>query len=557
MKRSILLLLVLIMMVPTTVMAAQDVAQLTASAIYDKSNSVVRVSGNLSTGEGQWVTIQLMHADKNPIYFDQIYTEEGGSFVKEIPIPKPRKGKYEVWLGAIGLEQVTKASFVVEDQIPSPGEPEETDASESEVESGTGKENEGAEDSQVLDNKIILNGKINKEIDAEGNTVALIQLEKKQWANLQMDDTKSNVTVVVNSDSSERIQEFQISLDDLQSLKKNQVDKIVFQNNQAVYELPWLDVISATSKMGSGAKVVLRMSQLSEQVEEKILTHLGGSSSQRVASPMEFTLSVGTGTTLQRLDHLSGYYPKSIPLGQGMDPKKIVGIFYNPKTDIIYPVPTVVEYHNGKWVGILKHRNNGIYMVVQNDHRFIDTQGHWSQSDVELLANRLIINGVSESRFDPDGEVTRAQFAAILVRALGLDKREQVAHFLDINDSDWYEEAIQMAVQAGIVAGYTDGSFRPDQPISRQELTVMLQRAAKFVGISPLARPSAYQQVTGKFDDSDLTFQWAQDAMSEAIQRGWIVGRTNTQLAPQGTASRAEAAVMIKRLLLDLEFINE
>ncbi|NLL70278.1 MAG: hypothetical protein GX238_04015, partial [Epulopiscium sp.] len=222
MKRSILLLLVLIMMVPTTVMAAQDVAQLTASAIYDKSNSVVRVSGNLSTGEGQWVTIQLMHADKNPIYFDQIYTEEGGSFVKEIPIPKPRKGKYEVWLGAIGLEQVTKASFVVEDQIPSPGEPEETDASESEVESGTGKENEGAEDSQVLDNKIILNGKINKEIDAEGNTVALIQLEKKQWANLQMDDTKSNVTVVVNSDSSERIQEFQISLDDLQSLKKNQ-----------------------------------------------------------------------------------------------------------------------------------------------------------------------------------------------------------------------------------------------------------------------------------------------------------------------------------------------
>ena len=649
MKRKILLLLVILMIVPTKmVMAvqAQDVAELTASVEYDEVKGKVNVTGNLSTGKGQWITIQLLQVGKNPVHFDQIYTEEGGDFTLSISIPEPRKGMYELRLGALELEQVTKVLFTVGEYVPAtalqispsslvlhaknnpiaklsaeiepanatdkqvtwksenpliatvdnngtvravnsgtttitatlgsltakakvtvngPSEPNTPESNtpgsdpEQDVKSDPSGSSTKKSHLEVVGNKVVIKGKINYENNKEGQKIAIIQLTKEQLKELLSNNQiKSHMELVVKSDANVAIQEFRISLHELQNLHKEMnLNEVVLQSQGATYGLPVADAIEEGAYLGQNTQVMIRIKKLSGEVEKKIGSYLGQLGSQSVSDVMEFNLSMVAGTKVQQLNHLSHYSTKTIKLEKVTDPKKLVGIFYEPETNRIHPVPTVIEYKDGQWVATIKHKSNGIYTVIQNNRYFTDLQSHWSQFDVELLANRLIVNGISESTFDPDGQVTRAQFAAMLVRALGIHTTGQKINFLDVNNSDWYADAIGAAVQSGIVAGYTDGNFQPNRPISRQELTVMLQRAAQFAGLSPLNQSLDYEQITKEFQDSKLTPTWAQDAMLEAIQRGWIRGRSNTQLVPQGAASRAEAVVMIKRLLKDLQFINE
>lgn len=552
-----LLLAIMMLIVPVTAAAAaQDIVRLTASAEYDGASHAVRVSGNLSSGKGQWIAAQLLNADMNPVYFDQIAAGERGDFALSIYIPEQRSGgKYELRLGAAGLEAVTKLAFTTV-KTPEPEGPEEPQEPGQPPVTAPGQ-NTGSTggQTQTTDKEIILHAKSVKETNGNGQSAAVVQLTKQQLSALL--PTASHSILIVESDSTEAVQELRISLEVLEQYYESEaLDKVVFRNNGAAYELPLQELFLTASRTDPDAQVTIQVERLLEPVADKVIASLMQSGSRSLSAPIAFKLSILTGTALQEIKDFRGYSVKRIYLDQTVDTAKSVAVLYDPVTGSIRPVPTVMEYENGAWTAAIKHSGNGMYAVVRNDRHFADVKGHWSQADVVLLANRFIINGVSESAFHPDGEVTRAEFAAMLVRALGLDASGQTARFTDVKASDWHAGAVLAAVQAGIVDGYEKGQFGPDRYISRQEMTVMLQRAAQYGGIAPIAELSAYEQATSGFHDSNLTSSWAEQAMTEAIGRGWLQGRSSTQLAPEGTTTRAEAAVMLKRMLIDLTFIN-
>lgn len=175
--------------------------------------------------------------------------------------------------------------------------------------------------------------------------------------------------------------------------------------------------------------------------------------------------------------------------------------------------------------------------------------GHWAKADVENLAGRLVVNGYEDGSFRPDNGVTRSEFAAMTVRALGLVKLPSQG-FADAQPGAWYDAFVGGAKAYGIIAGYEDGSFRPGDPITRQEAMVMIQRAAKLCGME--------QGEGGSLDayaDGGEVAAWAQNAVLFCTQNGIIQG-SGGLLSPQKQISRGETAAILLRLLQKAGWFN-
>jgi hypothetical protein len=198
---------------------------------------------------------------------------------------------------------------------------------------------------------------------------------------------------------------------------------------------------------------------------------------------------------------------------------------------------------------------NGVYVLLRLNRSFTDLQGHWSQKAVELLASKLIVNGESDVLFAPERDVTRAEFAALLVRALGLKPENGSGEFKDMTASDRYAGVVGTAASIGIVRGFEDGTIRPDEPVTREQIAVMLDRTIEWLQMDKKNGLPA-QDVLAAFGDNRFVSSWALEAMSGAVELGLIEGDDKGELSPGRQATRAEAAALVARLLEYLSFIE-
>ncbi|MCH5184509.1 MAG: S-layer homology domain-containing protein [Oscillospiraceae bacterium] len=174
--------------------------------------------------------------------------------------------------------------------------------------------------------------------------------------------------------------------------------------------------------------------------------------------------------------------------------------------------------------------------------KFTDLNGvDWAVEAINNLAERGIISGKSDGIFAPNDNITRAEFAKILVNTLNLtDPNAQTSDFSDVKESDWYYSAVASAFRKGVITGYGDGRFGVNDNISRQDMAVLLYRAAKAMNYT---LPIVAEEV--KFTDEDQIDDYAKEAVN-ALQRARIItGVSDTEFAPKATASRAVAAKMI------------
>ncbi|UJF34925.1 glycosyl hydrolase 53 family protein [Paenibacillus hexagrammi] len=186
------------------------------------------------------------------------------------------------------------------------------------------------------------------------------------------------------------------------------------------------------------------------------------------------------------------------------------------------------------------------YAVAYVERSFADLSGYdWAKQAVESLASKGITNGTSETSFSPQSSVTRADFLVMLMRALGLSASVD-ANFTDVKQGVYYYEAVGAAKKLGIAAGYEDGTFAPNAPISREDLMVLTARALKLSkNWNPQTDAST---VLKSYEDASAIQPYAVQAIAALIQSG-VVSGNGTGLAPQADTSRAETAVIIYRAL--------
>ena len=174
---------------------------------------------------------------------------------------------------------------------------------------------------------------------------------------------------------------------------------------------------------------------------------------------------------------------------------------------------------------------------------FIDVPAtSWYRDFVQYVYDHALMSGVSKTEFRPNGTLTRAQVAQILYNQAGSPDVTGGSRFTDVKSTAWYYRAVTWAAENHIVGGYTDGTFRPNQSITRQEVAVMLYSRA--------GRPAVSGSLDGVFVDSGTVAGWAKNAMVWAYQNQILSGERvgdNLYLRPTNHATRAQAAVMITR----------
>lgn len=189
-------------------------------------------------------------------------------------------------------------------------------------------------------------------------------------------------------------------------------------------------------------------------------------------------------------------------------------------------------------------------IVSPSDMPFTDVkEGIWYYESVRYVYERGIMTGRNENTFAPDGQLTRAEFATILYRMCGEPEVEYEAVFPDVPENIWYADAVLWANSEGIATGHGDGTFRPDNNITREEMSVMMYRYAMFKGYD-VSENADYSS----FVDGDKVASWAAEAMSWAVGSGIISGKSEgTRLDPQGEATRAECSMIIMRFMQKYE----
>ena len=164
----------------------------------------------------------------------------------------------------------------------------------------------------------------------------------------------------------------------------------------------------------------------------------------------------------------------------------------------------------------------------------------WYKDAIQYAYDHGLMTGVSATEFAPEATTTRAMIVSILARLEGVESA-QAAGFADVDD-EWYATAVNWAANVGVVNGYEDNTFQPNTAITREQLAAILMNYAAYKGEDVSNRADL-----GNYTDQPST--WAQEAMQWAVAEGLISGVTNTELQPQGNATRAQVAAILQRFL--------
>jgi hypothetical protein len=164
---------------------------------------------------------------------------------------------------------------------------------------------------------------------------------------------------------------------------------------------------------------------------------------------------------------------------------------------------------------------------------------YWAYAQIQALVKAGIVNGFPDGTFRPEEPASRAQFVKMLLLAAGLKPAGAGATaFQDVPASAWYAPYVAAAVQAGIVQGLTPTTFGPDQTITREQMAVLLARALKLTGSARLT-----------FSDTAQIDAWAQAGVQAAVAAGYLNGFPDGSFQPLGPATRAQAAKVLAMVL--------
>ncbi|MGP0584705.1 Ig-like domain-containing protein [Paenibacillus timonensis] len=184
---------------------------------------------------------------------------------------------------------------------------------------------------------------------------------------------------------------------------------------------------------------------------------------------------------------------------------------------------------------------------------FTDTTKHWAKNDIAELTNKLIASPRSSgSNFEPDKSITRAEFAVFIAKGLGLAGDEANARRFPDVSSGTTAAYIGAAAKAGIINGNADGTFKPNSNITREQMALMMVRAMEYAGYDTSMNGASTATLT-KFKDAAKI--QSKDTVAKAVKEGIIQGVTTNTFQPQGNATRAQAVVMLKRVLNKLNYI--
>ncbi len=330
-----------------------------------------------------------------------------------------------------------------------------------------------------------------------------------------------------------------LSADALQSLDQGN-DGITLETPGATYTLPSgsIDVTQLETLLGvtqpSDISLSISVTPASNADTSDITQGLQGGTI--VGAPMTFTITATANGQAQTIEVFSGPVPRTFTLDSPPDPTDTTGVV------LVNGVPEHAWTVFSGTTATIYSRTDSTYAVVTHEVSFDDIAGLPQENAIQALANKLIVNGMTQTTFDPQGGVTRAQFAALVIRALGLWNLGGTVTFPDVQSDSWAAPVIRSAVAESFIEGYPDGTFQPQAQITNAQMAVIVGRVMRFLGIA------AGQTAVTPSDETAIP-AWAANDVQLVLSQGIMTTGSDGAFHPGATTNRAQAAQIIWNLM--------
>ncbi|WP_127491889.1 alpha-amylase family glycosyl hydrolase [Paenibacillus glycanilyticus] len=304
------------------------------------------------------------------------------------------------------------------------------------------------------------------------------------------------------------------------------------------------------SASSAASHIVLQLKPLDAAAQQDLLKKAAASDGAELSpgsAVVEFRLALvdGNGKEAAVLSKFDEPLKLTFKLDSDAN-KKLTGIYYVADEGKLEYVGGTLNA-DGTMTANIQHFSK--YAALEYAKTFGDVPvTHWAWEMIRELASKHVITGVTAGRFEPERSVTRAEFAALLVRAMSLQATKP-AGFADVAASSWYADSVAAAAEAGIIKGRTATTFAPNAVITREEMAVMLMRAYEAKSGKKVESSVEGNTEGNTFNDSAAIHDWAKASIDAAVKLGFINGKGQGKFDPQGNTTRAESAKVIYKLL--------
>ncbi len=408
-------------------------------------------------------------------------------------------------------------------------------------------------------NKAITSSVISRDTSGQIKTTVTVD-ESDMKTVLSSKSTGDKVTLAVSagSDVSESVLTGQ-TVKDMES--KSIV--LAMQTEKASYTIPAkeinIDAVSAqigASVPLSDVKVSVQIAEASAEATKVVENAAESGSFSIITPPIDFTISCEYNGQTVSVSKFNAYVERMVAIPDGVDPSKITTAVVVAEDGTSHHVPTKIIQLDGIYYAQINSLTNSVYAVVWHPVTFADMENHWAQADVNDMGSRMVITGTGENTYEPNRNMTRAEFAAVMVRALGLTAGEGITDFTDIDQDAWYSGYVETAVSYGILQGYDNGTFAPNATITREQAMTIVARAMTLTGVETTVADADSDALLQAYTDQNSIAAYAKTAIATCLQAGIVNGSTDTTLSPKGSVTRAQVAVMVARLLQKSDLID-
>jgi len=373
--------------------------------------------------------------------------------------------------------------------------------------------------------------KVSRQVSADGSSIAAFDIDRQTIAGLKAGGgaVTLDMTDEVRNDEKVRVN---LTSDALKQLAENNTGLNIVTGKGDIF-IPEELVASLTGNGGNSISITIAESDKDT-----------GAPGRVSSGAYDFTITAGERPVTEFASELT----VTIPLDSSKvgNSKRVIVCVYDEASGSWQPVGGVADEPEGTVTFRTGHFST--YAAFEKDVHFEDITSSWAKEKVEILASRGLINGVTDTAYNPEGSITRAEFVAMLVRSLYGRLSKSKGTFADVDAGSWYADSVETAYELGLVTGIGENSFGPNVKISREQLAVLAYRLYQYKN-----GKSMDESFNNIYEDYEDISAYAKAAVYFAAKAGITTGSSG-RFEPKRSATRQEAAVVLYRLL---EYMGE
>ena len=336
-----------------------------------------------------------------------------------------------------------------------------------------------------------------------------------------------------------------------------------FKTERATYTLPAAEInIDAVAKaLGENialkdVKVSIEIKKPADAVVKEVEDAVGNKGLALVVPPVEFNVTCTVGDKTVKVDKFESYVERLIAIPEGVDPSKITTAIVVDPDGKTRHVPTKVTKIGDKYYAEINSLTNSVYSVVWNPLSFKDTKGVWAGKEMDEAASRMIMSGITSDLYNPRGTISRGDFVATIVKALGLKESKSKSIFKDVKATDKNVGYIMAAYEYGLIRKDGKGLFNPSKPIIRKNMMEMILNATKLTKLDIKTTKAEAKTILTMYKDTKKTSKATNDMVVKLNKANIMSYKSFSTIRENEKVKRSEAAHYVLYLLKSSKLID-